>query len=193
MTKKKIFKWARFIILIYCVIGIALYYLQDKLLFRPEPLGENYIYQFDMPHKELNIPYTRESNMNIIQFLPKDSLAKGVVLYFHGNRQNIAHYASRAPFFTKNNYEVWMLDYPGYGKSTGKMTEAILYEWALTFYKLARARFPKDSIILYGRSMGTGIAAQLAAVRDCKALVLETPYYSFPSIAGTWFPDLPGQ
>jgi uncharacterized protein len=86
---------------------------------------------------------------------------------------------------------VWMIDYPGYGKSTGEMSEKALYDWAMVFYTLARARFPKDKIILYGRSLGTGIAAQLASIRDCKALTLESPYYSFTSLAATKAPVYP--
>lgn len=161
------------------------------MFFRPVPLDENHKYNFTIPYKELSIPFNRESTISIVQFPTADSVAKGVVLYFHGNRQNIERYAPRAPLFTKNNYEVWMIDYPGYGKSTGEFNEQQLYDWAEIFYKLARARYAKDSIIIYGRSLGSGIAAQLASVHDCKSLVLETPYYSFPSLAGSWFPIYP--
>jgi len=189
--KKKIFFWAKIIIIIYCLIGILIYYFQEKLIFHPEVLAKDHQYEFPFPFKEVNLPYSEQSTINIVQFLPADSAVKGVVLYFHGNGQNISKYAPHAPFFTKNNYEVWMIDYPGYGKSTGEMSEKALYDWAMVFYKLARARFPKDKIILYGRSLGTGIAAQLASVRDCKALVLESPYYSFTSLAASKAPVYP--
>jgi pimeloyl-ACP methyl ester carboxylesterase len=189
--KKKIFTWVKIVIILYCLVGIGLYYMQEKLIFHPEVLAENYQFNFSFPFKEVNLPYTQQSTINIIQFQPADSNVKGVVLYFHGNGQNISRYASHAPVFTKNNYEVWMIDYPGYGKSTGELTEQNLYNWALIFYKLARARFPKEKIILYGRSLGTGIATQLASVRDCKALILEAPYYSLPSLAGTKAPIYP--
>ena len=189
--RKKLFRWLKIIIIIYCLVGILLYYLQDTILFLPKPLPADYTYHFDIPFKEVNLPYTRESNISIIQFPTRDSAAKGVVLYFHGNRQNINHYAQHAADFTSKNYEVWMMDYPGYGKSTGSFTEQELYDWALLFYKLARARYSPDSIIIYGKSMGTGIGAQLAAIRDCRNLILETPYYSFPSILGSYFPVYP--
>ncbi len=191
MKKKKIFRWASILIMIYCIIGIGIYYGQEKIMFHPEPLESTYNYNFHTPYKELNIPYATGVNMNVIQFTTTDSVPRGVVLYFHGNKQNIGHYAQYAPSFTKQGYEVWMIDYPGYGKSTGTFTEQHLYDWALTFYKLARARFKPDSIILYGKSMGTGIATQLASIRDCKRLILECPYYSFPSIAGSYFPIYP--
>lgn len=189
--KKIFFFWLKIVVILYCLVGIALYYFQEKLIFHPEVLDQNYQYNFSIPFKEVNIPYTRESTINIVQFQPAGSVVKGVVLYFHGNGQNIERYAAHAPLFTKNNYEVWMIDYPGYGKSTGERTEQMLYDWAMVFYKLARARYSKDSIILYGRSLGTGIAAQLAAARDCKALLLESPYYSLPSLAATKAPVYP--
>jgi hypothetical protein len=58
-------------------------------------------------------------------------------------------------------------------------------------YKLAIKRFAADSIIIYGKSMGTGIAAQLASVRDCKRLILETPYYDFPAVVSRYLPIYP--
>ena len=81
----------------------------------------------------------------------------------------------------------WMMDYPGYGKSTGNRTEQILYDDALTFYKMAISRVSAEHIIIYGKSLGTGIAAQLASVRDCKELILETPYYSMDALARHYF------
>lgn len=184
--KKKIFKWAKIIIIVYSLIGIAVYYFQDKIFYRPEVLAADHRFNISIPHKELNIPYSPESNISIVQFPAPDSAAKGVVLYFHGNRQNVERYAPFVPNWTKNNYEVWMIDYPGFGKSTGEFSEKMLYEWALVLYKLARAKYAKDSIIIYGRSFGSGIAAQLAAKRDCRRLILETPYYSFTSLAQSW-------
>ena len=191
MNRNRLWRWLKIIIILYCLIGIGIYFLQDKILFHPEPLDKNYKYAFATSHKEVNIPYAANSNLNIIQFHAKDSIAKGVVLYFHGNRKNIAHYAKFAPNFTKHGYEVWMIDYPGFGKSTGVFSEQALYDWALTFYKLARAKYAPDSIIIYGKSLGSGIAAQLASVRDCKSLILETPYYSFPSVVGSYLPIYP--
>lgn len=191
MKKKILFRWLKVFILLYCLIGIVIYYGQDRILFHPEPLAADYQYNFSYPFKEVNIPYTRKDNINIIQFTTPQPKPKGVVLYFHGNKKNISWYAKAAPEFTSRGYEVWMMDYPGFGKSTGAFTEQQLYNWALVFYKLAQGHYSKDSIIIYGKSMGTGIAAQLATKRDCKALILESPYYSFPSIIGSWLPVYP--
>src|SRR5438046_1666216 len=121
--KKILFRWIKLIVLLYCIIGIAIYYLQDKVLFHPQSLSRDYQYNFSFPYKEVNLPYSQTSTINIIQFPAKDTVAKGVVLYFHGNKKNIAWYARFAPSFTSQGYNVWMIDYPGYGKSTGDFTE----------------------------------------------------------------------
>ncbi len=186
MNRKKIVKWTKIIIVVYAIIGIVLYLLQDLLLFHPVVVQKDSVYNFNQPYKELFIPIDAETNINIIQFPVPDSISKGVVLYFHGNQTNISHYELFAKNFTKNNYAVWMIDYPGFGKSTGKLTEAILYEQSLQLYKLARVNYQPSSIIIYGKSIGTGIATQLASIRDCKRLILETPYYGLASLVNNW-------
>jgi len=191
MSRKKIWRWVRILIAIYILGGVVLYFFQDAILFHPVQLKREQEYAFSEPHKEINIPVNKESNLNIIQFLSSDTITKGVVLYFHGNRKNISWYAKYTPYFTKHGYEVWLIDYPGFGKSTGKFTEQNLYAWALQLYKLAHAHFSPDSIIIYGKSMGTGIAAQLASKVNCKRLILETPYYDFPSVIKHYFPFYP--
>jgi len=187
---KKIFRWIKVILMMYGLIGIAIYYLQDTILFHPESMAKDHNYDFAIAHKEINIPYNDSSNINIIQFTTAEN-AKGVVLYFHGNRKNISWYAKYAPNFTKHGYEVWMIDYPGYGKSTGSLTEQRLYDYAAQLYILAASRFAKDNIILYGKSMGSGLAAYIASRKNCKELILETPYYSITSLAAHYFPVYP--
>jgi uncharacterized protein len=181
-TVQKIKFWLKIAAVVYIVCGTGLYFFQEKILFHPEKLPADYRFNFEQPFKENDLPVNAKKNLSIVQFTVPDSVCKGVVLYFHGNRKNIERYAPFAVNFTRNNYEVWMIDYPGFGKSTGKRTEQILYDDATTLYKMARARFSKDSIIIYGKSIGTGVAAQLASAKDCKRLLLETPYYSIDAL-----------
>ena len=84
-----------------------------------------------------------------------------------------------------------MEDYPGFGKSVGERTEKKLYEEAVQVQKMALGKYSKDSIILYGKSFGTGIAAYVASVTDCKRLILETPYYSVPALFSCYAPIYP--
>ncbi|MEQ1675769.1 MAG: alpha/beta fold hydrolase [Chitinophagaceae bacterium] len=191
MNKKKVLKWLKILVVIYLAGGVALYFLQDVILFHPVSLKRTHQYDFPQPHKDISIPINDKDTLNLIDFSSTGPAARGVVLYFHGNKRNISWYAKYIPYFTRHGYEVLMIDYPGYGKSTGKLTEEKLYDWALQAYTIAIKKFAADSIIIYGKSMGTGIAAQLASIRECKKLILETPYYDFPSVIGHYLPIYP--
>lgn len=181
------------LIILYPVVGVLLYYFQQKIIFHPQSIGVAATYQFNIPHGEMNIDLP-EHDYNIVQFYSasNDSSNKKLVLYFHGNMTNISHYADFAPYFTKHGYEVWMIDYPGYGKSTGRLTEKSIYHGGFVLYDTALAKgFKAENIIIYGKSLGTGVASNLASQKDCRRLILETPYYSMPSLAKTYFPIYP--
>jgi uncharacterized protein len=190
-TKRKIYRVIIVITLIYCSVGIALYHLQEKLLFHPVTLPQNFQFKFDVPFKEVNIPMNKTDTVNMIQFLPADPAIKGVVLYFHGNSDNVIRYEKNAEIFTKKGYEVWIPDYPTYGKTTGELTEENMYLQAKEVYKLAHSKFSSDSIFVYGKSLGTGVASYIAAKEKCAALILETPFYSIPSLFSTYAPIYP--
>ena len=179
-------RWLKLFILIYCGIGIALYYLQDKILLHPKKLETSHKFNFGSPFQELFIPFNATDTVHMVKFLPGDSTRKGVVIYFHGNKENIEHYAAFAPAFSKKGYEVWMPDYPGFGKSTGEFTEKKLYSVAYEIQKMAALKFGADSLIIYGKSLGTAVAAYAASVKPCKMLILETPYYSIPSLFSSY-------
>lgn len=189
--KRKIYRITIVTTLIYCSIGIALYHLQEKLLLHPKVLPMDYQFKFDKPFKEVNIAMNETDTLNMVQFLPKDIMPKGVVIYFHGNTGNIIRYAKYAENFTKHGYEVWMSDYPGFGKTTGKTTEQNMYAQAKEVYKLANSKFNADSIIVYGKSLGTGVASYIAAKEFCGRLILETPYYSIPDLFSSYAPIYP--
>ncbi|MEP7142074.1 MAG: alpha/beta fold hydrolase [Ferruginibacter sp.] len=183
---KKLLRWIKIIVLLYCVIGIALYYLQNFFLFHPIILARSYQYKFDSPFAEVDIPINNTDTLNMVQFFPPGKERRGVVIYFHGNKENINRYAKFASNFTGHGCEVWMEDYPGFGKSVGERNEKILYQQAEQVYKMAAAKYKKDSIIIYGKSFGTGIASYLASVYGCKQLILESPYYSIPDLFGCY-------
>ena len=189
--KSKIVKWLKVLVFLYAVIGIALFFLQDYFLFHPVKLNRNYRYQFNVPFEEVDIPFSKTDTISMIKFFPADTVRRGVVIYFHGNKGNINRYAKFAANFTKHGYEVWMEDYPGFGKSVGARNEKILYQQAEQIYTLAAKNFNKESIIIFGKSFGTGIAAYLASVKNCKQLILETPYYSVTDLFNCYAPIYP--
>ena len=188
IPRKKVWRTLRIIVFFYVLGGALFYVFQDRILFHPVSLKRDHQYDFKLPHRDVSIPLSGKSSMNVVQFQSTDTLTRGVVLYFHGNKKNISWYAQYPPYFTRHGYEVIIIDYPGFGKSTGKLTEKILYDWSKQLYKYARTMYAADSIIIYGKSMGTGIAAHLASIENCKRLILETPYYDFPSVIRAYLP-----
>ena len=186
INKTKIFRWVKIILLIYASVGIIFFYLQDKFLFHPKKLAATYQFKFDGHFEEINLPFNELDTMNLVKFFPEKLPSRGVVIYYHGNMENVEHYAAFAKPFTKNGYEVWMEDYPGFGKSTGEITEKKLYDQAWEVKRLADVKFGADSIIIYGKSLGTGIAANVASRAKAKMLILETPYYSIPSLFSSY-------
>lgn len=190
---QKLWKWVKILLIIYGVIGIGLYYAQDRFLFHPKKLPKDYAFPFPGRFEEVFIPVNSEDTIHLVKFLPKDTIRNGVVLYYHGNEKNVERYAPFTEIFKNHGYEVWMMDYPGFGKSTGDITERKLYDYAMQVYKLATINIGADSTIIYGKSLGTGIAAYIAAHTKVKMLILETPYYSIPDLLGIYAPIYPAK
>jgi uncharacterized protein len=191
INKLKIFRWIKIIVLLYCGIGIALYYLQERFLFHPTKLATDYAFNFNAPFEEVTININRDETINMVKFFSTTTFTKGVVVYYHGNKENITRYAKFVKQFTNQGYQVWMEDYPSFGKSTGDRTEKKLNQQALQVYKMANAKYASDSIIIYGKSFGTGLAAYVASVTKNKRLILETPYYSIPALFSCYAPIYP--
>jgi uncharacterized protein len=177
------------LVLLYVTCGLLLFLLQDLIFFHPTAVVSSYQYRFEQPYTELNLPVAG-NNLNVVCFEPATS-SKGLVLFFHGNMRNVEHYAKYAELITSQGYTLWMPDYPGFGKTTGKRTEERMYNDALLAYAVALKQFPSGKIIIYGKSIGTGVASFLAAQRQSKLLVLETPYYSIRSMAMKYLPMYP--
>lgn len=178
------------LVVIYATIGFLLYYLQDWLLFHPEPVDRTYSWSFSAPHTEVEFSYNGGDTINLVKFAPLVP-KRGVMIYFHGNRENIARYVPYVQLFTKVGYEVWMPDYPGYGKSTGKRSEDLMYLLADVVYRRVRETTSADSLVLYGKSMGTALASYLASKGEARKLILETPYPSIPEVMSRFAPIYP--
>lgn len=188
LAKRRVKRAILLIAAIYTVGGALLYFIQDFILFHPKPLSKEHKFSFEQPFKEVNIPFEK-NNLSIVKFSTANP--KGVVLFYHGNMENVEHYKKYPPFFLRNGYNLWMIDYPGFGKTTGKLTENSMKEQAILMYDMASKETKSDNIILYGKSMGTGVASFVASNRKCKELILETPYYSIPALAKHYFPIYP--
>lgn len=171
-------------------IGFTLYFFQERMVFNPDKLSKKFKYKFEGEFEELNYQTDDGESINALLFKAKDS--KGVIFYHHGNSGSLESWGERAVDFTTENYDVFMYDYRGFGKSTGKVkNEKMLYKDALMLYKKLLYDYKEREIVVFGISLGTGIAAKLAHENNPKTLILETPYYSFYDVAKFHYPYLP--
>lgn len=166
-----------------------LYFLQEKLIFLPTRLPQNYAYSFSEYFEEVFLTAQDGARLNALWFKRKDP--KGLILYFHGNAGNLARWGEITIPFVQKGFDVLVMDYRTYGKSTGALSEAALYSDAQLFYDFAIDHYPEDQIVLYGRSLGTGLASKLAAFNTPGQLLLETPFYSLLDLGMSKFPWLP--
>jgi fermentation-respiration switch protein FrsA (DUF1100 family) len=171
------------------MIGSALYFFQEKILFLPTTLEHNYQYEFDFPFEELFLKTEENTIINALHF--KVENPKGVILYFHGNAGDLSRWGNITEYFSKMNYDVLVMDYRTYGKSEGKLSEQAFYKDAQYCYGYLLKQYSEDEITLYGRSLGTGIASYLASKNKPNQLILETPYYSILDVAEHRFPMFP--
>ncbi len=189
--RKKVFLWFFFFIVATGIIMIFLKNIQEKLIFYPEKLPDDYKYKFEFTEKFIERNYTPEKNVLINSLFFKSVSSKGLVFYLHGNAGSLRSWGNIAEDFIKNNYDVLIIDYRGYGKSRGKMSEKALYSDALYIYNNLKKEYMEEHIIVYGRSIGTGIAAYLASKRSPGLLILESPYYSLSDIIKKYYPIVP--
>jgi uncharacterized protein len=173
----------------YILLALIVYLVQEKFIFKPEKLKPGFEYKYDVPFKELFFDIEPGVTINGLHFY-RDNPA-GLILYFHGNTRSIKGWAKYAKDFYRYNYDVVLVDYRGFGKSTGKRSEhAMLNDMQVVYNELKR-QYPEDHLILYGRSMGSGFATKLAADNHPRYLILDAPYYSFSKVVERFLPILP--
>jgi hypothetical protein len=173
----------------YVLLAVVAYFIQDKFIFKPEVLPADFKYTYDIPFRELNFDIEAGVNINGLHFYVKN--AKGLVLYFHGNSRSIKGWAKYARDFTRFQYDVVLVDYRGFGKSTGKRAEKAMLKDMQFVYDTLAVNMPEHHIIVYGRSMGSGFACKLASDNKPRYLILDAPYYSFLKVAERFLPILP--
>ncbi len=172
------------------VISILLYFFQERFLFHPEKLPEDFQFQYENQEvKEYNLKINDDVTINGLHFKAKNS--KGLVYYLKGNSKSIKGWGKFAVDFTIHNYDVIMIDYRGFGKSTGKMSQESMKHDALYVYDKLKEVVKEENIIIYGRSLGTGLATKVASMNNPKMLVLACPYFSMKKNVKRYLPFVP--
>jgi pimeloyl-ACP methyl ester carboxylesterase len=173
-----------------------LWFRQERLLFEPTPLPQDHVLSGDPDVHELTIdvPGARLSVAHLRLAAPR-----GVVLFLHGNSGNLTDCLVELDAFRQANFDVVMFDYRGYGKSTGcieseeQLRADVRYVWEF-FAK----RYEGRRVVISGQSLGTGLAAGLAAEltaagRTPDLTMLVSPYSSMRTLADELYPWVPGR
>ena len=177
--------------LLYLGVCVLLYFKQERLLFFPEKLAGNYRFPFRVPFQECWIRATDGTRLHGLLF-PADS-SKGLIFYLHGNGGALDSWGEVAPVYTCLGYDVFLLDYRGYGKSGGRIqSQAQFLGDVETAYQQLLTEYPEQQVVLLGYSLGTGAAAWLAAHHQPKLLILQAPCPSMRAMARHYYPWIPG-
>lgn len=192
-------KWQRKLIMfiivcvtLYLFVLGNLYFLQEKMLFHPEVLAKDYKFNFPGNYEEVYIPVAKGVSLHGVLF--KAQKPKGLVFYLHGNGGSVGGRGSGTEAYTDLGYDLFILDYRGYGKSGGRIeNEGQLVNDVKTAYNyiLKQYNFKESNTIIAGYSIGTGPATILAGNKKCKALILQAPYYSLTSLIDEKVPFIP--
>jgi pimeloyl-ACP methyl ester carboxylesterase len=174
---------------LYIFICIFLYFFQERLIFFPQKLAIDHTFYFNGDFEEKYFQVDDESMIHALHFFSKNP--KGVILYFHGNAGSLDDWGEVADDFVKMDYDVLISDFRGFGKSTGKMSESNFNQDAKMLYDFLLEKYDATQIIIFGRSLGTGIAVDLAAKNKAQQLILETPFANFADLAQSRFKIFP--
>lgn len=170
------------------VIGL-LWWKQELLLFQPQVLPASHRFALDPDVKEawVDVPGARLNALHLQHPQPR-----GLVFFLHGNAGSLQNWFVNLDLYRQAQFDLYMLDYRGYGKSTGQIeSEAQLHADVLAAWNSIAPRYSGLKRVIFGRSLGTGLAAQLGVQVQPELTVLASPYFSMQALAAEHYPWVP--
>ena len=166
-------------LLLFSYLGVCVYFynIQNSILFNPTLLeeGHQFSYSFNFEERWFDI----EEEVRIHSIHAKADSSRGLVLFFHGNAGSTDTDSLKFLMFLEEGYDVLYPDYREFGLSIGKLwTQDEMVGDMLSVYNEMADEYGEENIIVLGYSMGSGVAAQVAAANDPREVVIWTPYYS---------------
>lgn len=174
---------------LYAALLVLLWFGQERLIFQPEPLpaGAPLARDRDVHERFVEVDGAR---LSVLELRLPDP--KGVVFFLHGNAGNLASWFVNADFYRRAGFDLVMLDYRGYGKSSGRIqSEAQLHADVRAVWHEVAPRYAGRRVVVYGRSLGTALAASLAAELQPDLTLLVSPYESMAALARQHYPWAP--
>lgn len=180
-----------FSILTLTFLGIAtyIYTSQERRIFKNEFTEQESLIKSKHPFDEIYLPTSNNTEIHGLHFYALKP--KGVVYFLHGSGQNLTKCCHKADIFIKMGYDVFMIDYRGFGKSSDVLTAETLNEDAKTGYKYLQKYYKDKQIIAYGYSLGSAMATWIATQFEPKAIFLEAPFSSMLSMSYRHEPNMP--
>ncbi len=192
--KQALVKIGRIALAAYAGLFILLYFIQDTLIFHPQPLWEGAREALAKIPGTVELTVSADDGTQLHGWIryPERREPKGLVLYFGGNAEEVSGFVQETP----EQLPAWSVasfNYRGYGNSAGKPSEAALTADARTIfdYLAARPDIDPQGIVAFGRSLGSGVATQLAHSRTVRGVVLVSPFDSLAAIAKREYPIVP--
>ena len=185
-----ILKLATGLFLIYAVIAVAAFILQRRLMYRPDPDRVSPAV-FNLPGVKERVLVAPDTAQIVTWYAPAQP-GQPTILYFHGNAGNLASRSERVRRYVARGYGVMFMSYRGYSGSTGSPSErANVADAKLAYDTLIKDGVAPEDIIVYGESLGSGVAVQVAADNEVGGLVLDAPYTTIVDVAALAYPYLP--
>jgi uncharacterized protein len=181
---------ALFAALLYATLLALVWWQQERLIFLPSPLPAEHRFDFgaDVHEAWVEVPGARLHALHL-----RNALPRGVVFYLHGNAGNLDSWFSHADFYRRQNLDLFMLDYRGYGKSSGRIeSQAQLEADVRAAWASIAPHYVGKKRVFFGRSLGSALAAGLAAEEQPDLTVLVSPYESMAALAAEhyrWVPQ----
>jgi len=179
------------LVVLYGAVCSAMFLMQRRFQYFPEK-GPIAPAAFGLEEFRTVVVTTADGLLLDGWYAPARHVGKPTVVIFHGNAGHPGYRADKADALSKAGYGVFLAGYRGYGPNPGEPTEKGLYaDGRAALDWLVGEGISGRQIVLYGESLGTGVAVALAVERRVGAVVLEAPFTSMPDVAARHYPWLP--
>lgn len=175
---------------VYALALALLWFTQERLIFLPQKLPAEHRFSFGVDVHEAWVE--REGGVRLHALHLRLPAPRGVVFYLHGNAGNLESWFVNAEYWRKQDFDLFMLDYRGYGKSGGQVTsEAQLHADVRAAWDEVAPMYAGRRRVVLGRSLGSALAARLAAEVKPELTVLVSPYESLAALAAEHYRWVP--
>lgn len=174
---------------VYVVAVVLAWFFQEKLLFAPRKLSEDFRFNFAVPFEEVWVDASDGVKLHGVLF---PSEKKRLLFYLHGNAGAADSWGTIAPLYGWSGYDLFLPDYRGFGKSGGRITSELAFmDDMRQVFKAMLTRYGAENIVVVGYSIGGAPATMLAHEFPVAGLVLKSTFYSLTMVKDAQFGFLP--